>query len=316
MMSPLRKKMSIVSRWALLAVVCLLSAGRVALAQTTVTAPLPIPRDAAGKVTPVGDFANVIDDATEQRLANILKNLSDKQGIEYAVVTVGTTNGQEVFDYSLALMRGWGVGSEEKQGQTARPGLLTLVAVNDRKFFTQASRHLEGDLPDSVVARIQRENLVPLMRQGRPSEAIFGTAQAFVGEMARKRGFNVEGLDQKYIRQAPAQSPQSGGGGAGKTICLCLIIVFVLFILLIIISRKSGGGNGDSSGWGGGGFGGNGRYANQDRGGGIIPVPIIIGGGGWGGGDSGGGSDWGSSDWGGFSGGGGDAGGGGAGGDW
>jgi uncharacterized protein len=313
-MPSLRSKTNILSRLSLLVGVVLSLAGGAALAQTPVTAPLPIPRDAAGKVTPVGDFANVIDDATEQKLANMLKNLADKQGIEYAVVTVNSTNGQEVFDYSLALMRGWGVGSEEKQGQTARPGLLTLIAVNDRKYFTQVSRHLEGDLPDGQVAQIQRVYLVPLLRQGRYSEAVSNTTQAFVGEMARKRGFNVEGLDQKYVRQtplAPRSSPQSGVG-AGR-LCLCLIILFIFLIILFIISRKSGGGGG--SGWGGGGFGGNGRYANQDRGGGIIPVPIIIGGG-WGGGDSGGGGDWGSSDWGGFSGGGGDAGGGGAGGDW
>ena len=313
MMSPLHKNKSISGWLVSLAFACLLLSGRSVLAQTVPTAPLPLPRDAAGKVTPVGDFANVIDDTTEQKLANILKNLADKQGIEYAVVTVSSTNGQEIFDYSLALMRGWGVGTEEKQGQAARPGLLTLIAVNDRKYFTQVSRHLEGDLPDSVVAQIHRQYLVPLVRQGRYSEALSATTQAFVGEMARKRGFTVEGLDQQYARQTPVRaSPQAGGVGV-RRICLCLVILLIILIILFVISRRGGGNSG--SGWGGGGFGGNGRNATQDRGG--WAVPIILGGGwGGGGGDSGGGSDWGGGDWGGFSGGGGDAGGGGAGGDW
>jgi uncharacterized protein len=281
-------------------------------AQTATEAPLPIPRDAAGKVTPVGDFAGVIDDATEQRLADILKNLADKQGIEFAVVTVNTTDGRDVFDYSLALMRGWGVGTEEKQGQTARPGLLMLVAIQDRKYFTQVSRHLEGDLPDGLVSQIQRTYLVPLLKQGRYSEAVFSAAQAFVGEMARKRGFTVEGLDQKYVRQRPAAPPRRSSGLTLGRVCGCLVVLVIVLIILYLISRRSGGTG--SSGWGGGGFGGDDRYQSRG-GGGFFPVPIVIGGGGWGG-DSGG-SDWGSGgDWGGFSGGGGDAGGGGAGGDW
>ncbi len=312
MMSPLHTKTSILGWLASFAFVCLLLTGQFVVAQTTTPAPLPIPRDAAGKVTPVGDFANVIDDATEQKLANILKNLADKQGIEYAVVTVSSTNGPEIFEYSLALMRGWGIGTDGRDGQAARPGLLTLIAVNDRKYFTQVSRHLEGDLPDSVVAQIQRQYLVPLLRQGRYSEAAGGTAQAFVGEMARKRGFNVEGLDQQYVRQTPARPTSQTGGVSLGRLCGCLVILLIILIILFLISRKSGGG---SSGWGGGGFGGNGRNATQDRGG-SWAVPIILGGGWGGGGDSGGGSDWGGGDWGGFSGGGGDAGGGGGGGDW
>lgn len=265
------------------------------------TPPLPVPRDAAGKLTPISDNANVIDDATEQKIANLLKNLKDRQNIDFAVVTVPTTGEQTAFDYSLALMTGWGVGARGK------PGLLMLVAVNDRKYFTQVSRDLQGDLSDGVTGQIQRDNLVPLLRQNRYSEAIYNTTQAFVGEMARKRNFSIEGLDQRYTRQTTQQQPprnvqrNTGSGLSVGRICLCLGILLVVMIVLFIISRKSGGGGGGGrrSGWGGGGFGG-------------IPIPIPTN---WGGGNSD--SGWGGGgDWGGFSGGGGDADGGGAGGDW
>ncbi len=281
----------------LLLVAALLATVSGVWAQTPVAPPLPVPHDAAGKLTPIGDYANVLDDATEQNLANILKNLKDRNNIDFAVVTTKTLDGALPYDYSLALMNGWGVG---KQGT---PGLLLLVAIDDRKYFTQVSRDLEGDLPDGLVGQIQRDNLIPLLRQNRYSEAISGTAQAFVGEIARKRGFSVEGLDQRYTRRQGAPSPpnQKKPLTVGQ-ICMCFgLLVLVLIILAFVNRRGGGGGGGHRSGWGGGGFGG-------------IPIPFPINIGGGGGGDS---SGWGGSgDWGGFSGGGGDSAGGGAGGDW
>ena len=74
--------------------------------------PIPLPNPP----TPVVDYADVIDAATEQRLNNILKNLSEnaQAETEMAVVTVKTTGGQDIFDYSLAVMRGWGIGSAKR----------------------------------------------------------------------------------------------------------------------------------------------------------------------------------------------------------
>src|SRR5215471_16194416 len=123
--------------------VCALAIG--AAAQTG-HSPLPAPTGY------VNDYANVIDAGTKQRLETILTNLKQRADIEIAVVTVPTTGDQDIFDYSLAVARGWGIGA--KGGDKA--GLLLLVAINDRKYFTQVSDHLEGDLPDGLVGQIQR----------------------------------------------------------------------------------------------------------------------------------------------------------------
>ncbi len=264
------------------------------LAQTTQS---PIQQPNPPK--PVVDLANVIDDATEERLNNVLMNLSENKqaNVEMGVVTVSTTGGQAIEDYSLAIMRGWGIGLRDKGG------LLLVVAVNDRKYFTQVSRHLEGDLPDGLVGQIQRERLVPLLKQNNYSQAIYDTMMTYIATLAQKRGFTVEGLDQKYAHNGSVndnQRPRGTSGRSGISPCIVIIIIIIIFILL---SRRGRGGGGcfnvlllnallnsgrGSSGWTGGGFGG---------------------GSGWGGGGGG-------SSWGGFSGGGGDAGGGGAGGSW
>ncbi|HMF55243.1 MAG TPA: TPM domain-containing protein, partial [Pyrinomonadaceae bacterium] len=111
---------------------CALLCCTASLAQTT-QSPVPQPNPP----TPVVDLANVIDDATEQRLNNVLMNLSESKqaNVEMGVVTVSTTGGQPIEDYSLAIMRGWGIGARDKGG------VLLVVAVNDRKYFTQVSRH-------------------------------------------------------------------------------------------------------------------------------------------------------------------------------
>ena len=276
-----------------MAFACLLLACVSVRAQTTTQAPIPQPNPP----TPVVDYANVIDDATEQRLNNLLMNLSENKqaNVEFAVVTVRTTGGQDIFDYSLAVMRGWGIGSADKGG------LLLLIAVDDRKYFTQVSRHLEGDLPDGLVGEIQRRYLVGSLRAGNYTQGIMDTAQAYVATLAEKRGFSIEGMDQRYAYR-PTERPQRGRSRSNLSGCATIFII--IFILIILLSSRGGGrgggclnllllgsilnsGSRGSSGWSGGGFGG--------------------GGGDWGGGGGG---------WGGFSGGGGDAGGGGAGGSW
>lgn len=276
---------------------CLLL-GSVSLRAQETQSPVPMPNPP----TPVVDNADVIDAATEQRLDDILKNLSENKtaNVEMGVVTVRTTGGQDIFDYSLAIMRGWGIGSSEKGG------LLLVVAVDDRKYFTQVSRHLEGDLPDGLVGQIQRERLVPLFKQGNYSQAISDTVETYIATLAQKRGFSVEGIDQRRAYSGTESSGERRTTRAfSKSNMITIIIVIVIFLL--ISSRGGGGGRG---GCGGGGCLNmlllNSLF-NSGRGG--------WGSSGWGGGGFGGGGGGGGG-WGGFSGGGGDAGGGGAGGSW
>ena len=271
-------------------------------------APLPQPEGFYKYTT---DTANVIDPATKERLATILNRLKERADIEFAVVTVPTTGGEDIFDYSLKLARGWGIGSKEGE----KNGLLLIVAVNDRKWRVQVSRHLEGDLPDGLVGQIARQRLVPQFRQNNYSQGISDFVQATIATLAEKRGFQLEGIDQSYAyrepvrRTGPTRAREASGLGLGA----CCVIVIVVIILLSLAGKGRGGRGGRGGGWGGGGGG----WLTS-----ILLANAISGiarGGsssssGWGGG---GGSGWGGGGggFGGF-GGGGDFGGGGAGGDW
>ena len=204
-----------------------------ASAQTTSPVPLPVP------FTPIVDNANVIDAQTRQRLEAIYINLKQRANIEFAVLTVPTTGDQDIFDFSLAVARSWGIGSKEGE----KNGLLLVVAIQDRKYFTQVSDHLEGDLPDGVVGQIQRERLVPQFKKGNYSQGIFDTLQAYVATLGAKRGFSVDGIDQSYAyRQRPVERPSNGGSGSSFGGCGTIIFIIVVLILIFSSSRRRGGG--------------------------------------------------------------------------
>jgi uncharacterized protein len=285
--------------------------------------PLPVP------FTPIVDNANVIDGDTRRRLEAIFINLRERAQIEYSVLTVDTTGEQDIFDFAMAVARGWGI--EPVGGE--KTSFFLVVAIQDRKYRTLVSDHLEGDLPDGLVGHIQREQLVPAFRQQRYSEGIFNTVQAYVATVAQKRGFSVEGIDQRYAygQEQPSSGVRIREAPQSKLSSVCCTVGGIIFVLILvsIISRGGGGGGGRGgrrrSGWGGGGLweglllgqilggGLGGRSSSSGWGGGF-------GGGfggssGWGGGGSGGGGGFGGG-FGGSGGGGGSFGGGGAGGSW
>ena len=278
-----------------LACVILLTAAQFSLAQTA-QSPIPLP----SPFTPIVDNANVIDAATRSKLEAIYLNLKQRADIEFAVATIDTTGGRDIFEYSLDVYRGWGIGSKTNDG------FLLLVAVKDRKYYTQVGYHLEGDLNDGVVGEIQRKYLVPQFKKGNYGAGIYDTVQAYVATLAEKRGFTVEGIDQNYAYRGNTEPRSSGtkAGGIPSSCCTILVILGVILIFISSIKRggggrggggggwwkwmllssalnagtRSGGWGGSSSGWGGGGFGGGGGGFGGGFGGGSA------GGGGAGGG--------------------------------
>ena len=116
----------------------------------------------------VNDFARVIDARTKQRLEEKLAALKESSGVEFAVVTVETTAGRDIFDYSVDVVCGWGVGPAEG---ARGGGLLLLVATKDRKWWVQVSRSLEADLPDAAVAEIGGR-MTPFFKRGEYGEGI------------------------------------------------------------------------------------------------------------------------------------------------
>lgn len=253
----------------------------------------------------INDYAGVIDAATKQQLEKRIGDFKNQTNppVEFAVAIVKTTGERPIFDYSLAVSRGWKIGSK----QDDNPSALLFIAIDDRKYFTQVSKDLEDELPDGLVGSLQRQYLVPAFRQGNYSKGVADTIDAYIKTIeAKQNGTAPPATGQQTERKRESRGSFSISG----VICCLGIMLLLLFVFGSFGRRKN---RNDHNRWGGGGGG---------FGGGVLPwiIGSAIANSGssssWG---SSGSSDWGSSgsgsDWGGF-GGGGDFGGGGAGGDW
>lgn len=269
--------------------------------------PLPEP------TSPVMDYAGVMDEETRLRIEKKIIEFRDSSNpsVEMAVAVVRTTGDRSIFEYSLAVARGWGIGSRDDDN----PGLLLFVAIDDRKYFTQVSYDLEDELPDGLVGSIQRQNLVPEFKAGNYGKGIEDTIDAYI-ETVRARQAGLPAPEATTDPAAEKDIVDRAIDAVPNSICR---LICCLAVILFIIAMAS------SSGRGGGGRGGKRRRKDS----GSDWLAAFLAGlaasgsssssgwssGGWGGGSSSGWSSGGGGGWGGFSGGG-SFGGGGAGGSW
>jgi uncharacterized protein len=226
----------------------------------------------------VSDFGSVIDAATRTQLEHYCERVEQATGVQMAVVTIDSTDGQPIADYANALFHKWGIG---KKGQDN--GVLLLLAVKDRKSDVEVGYQLEAVLPDAFALSVLRE-MRPSEKEGNFGQALMAGAAQIGQAVAQAKGVTLD-------RQLARRAAPSNNRGSGIPWPLVLVGIF---ILLSLLSRGGGGGGGGfltglllgnlfggsrnrggGGSWGGGGFGGGGG-----GGGGF---------GGFGGGDSGGG---------------------------
>src|SRR5947209_181336 len=150
----------------------------------------------------VNDFAGVLDGSAKERIENSLANLKERGGIEFSVVLVKSTEGKDIYDYSLQLARTWKIGSMQSRDKS----LLLVISTDDGKFITQVSRGFRSDMPDGLIGEMGIRMQAPLSK-GNYNEALTSAVQTFIKQVSEKQGFSVEGIDQRPTT-ASAQTTQ------------------------------------------------------------------------------------------------------------
>jgi TonB family protein len=128
----------------------------------------------------VNDYAGVIDSGDKSRLDLICKDLDQKMGIQMAIVTIESLEGQSAKDFATDLANLWCVSCKE-----TNRGLLILIAVEDRQWRISVSRSLESTMPDEDAARLGRE-MLPLLKTGDYGKALLQLAEHIQSETAQK----------------------------------------------------------------------------------------------------------------------------------
>lgn len=232
----------------------------------------------------VNDYTGTLAPGEAAALEQKLVAYNDSSSTQIAIVMEQSTEGDDIFDYSLRLAEAWGVGRKGKDN-----GILIYIALQDRKLYIQTGYGAEGFLPDALAKRIIENVIKPAFREGRYYAGLNGAT-----DIIMKLGSGEYTADQLQ------------GGDEGFPWASIVIIILLLFILSWIFQRRGPHRNDDDDD--DGGYWRGGRYDTRPRGGWMV----FPGGGGFGGG--GGGFGGGGGGFGGFGGGG--FGGGGAGGGW
>src|ERR1700758_1384035 len=126
----------------------------------------------------VNDFAGVLSASAKAQLTALCSEVQQKTGAQIAVVTVKSLDGRAVEDYAVDLATKWGIGPKQSDH-----GILILLAVEDRKYFTAVGYGLEPILPDGKVGGFGRE-AVPLLRQNQFGPALLLMTRRVAGVIA------------------------------------------------------------------------------------------------------------------------------------
>jgi uncharacterized membrane protein YgcG/tetratricopeptide (TPR) repeat protein len=159
----------------------------------------------------VNDYAGVIDAGTKERMENMLANLKQRGAIEFAVAVVKSTGDKKIYDYSLQLAREWKVGAMQSKDHS----LLLVVSTDTGEFIAQVSRSLRGEMPDGLIGEMGNRMRAPIS-SGNYSEALMTAVQTFITQIAERRGFSVEGMEQAQavVATEPPQSTAESGAAA------------------------------------------------------------------------------------------------------
>jgi len=239
-------------------------------------------------------------DATgiEARLAEFEK----RKGAQIAVLLVGSTQPETIFDYSLRVAEAWKLGRKGVDD-----GVLLVVAKTDRKIQILTGPGIQGVLTDAMSKRIISEYIAPRFRAGDYAAGIGAGIDKMIGlidgealpEPKRKARAAHSGGGVDYgqfflfaiigaIVVAPLLRTLMGrfigsattggvvGGAAGLIGMEPLFAGFlgiIFFILALVIGLGNRGGRGGGGGWGGfggggGGFSGGGGSSDSFSGGG------------------------------------------------
>lgn len=109
----------------------------------------------------VNDQANILSDASRERITTTLQQLEKEKGAQVAVLTIKSLQGESLEDYSILVAEAWKLGRKDIDD-----GVLLLVAKDDRKIRIEVGYGLEGVLTDLDSRRIIDNIMVPAFRTG------------------------------------------------------------------------------------------------------------------------------------------------------
>ena len=193
----------------------------------TVRAEIPAPSEEFY----VNDEAGIFSSEQVSQLCAESEKLDEQTGAQIVVLTVDSTDGQEISDYSVEVGRDWGIGSGKENN-----GVLIVLSLEDRKVWIAVGYGLEGRLPDAKTGRLLDENAVPYYKEDKFAEGTICLYYAVLNEVRQE--YDLETVEMPEIADADGNAGVSKKdddlslGDFFKGIFL-IVFVFVLPVWLV-----------------------------------------------------------------------------------
>lgn len=223
----------------------------------------------------VQDYAGVLTDDYKRSINGWLQELENKTGAQFIVLTVDTTAGVPIEQYSIELAQNWKLGQKGKDN-----GMLLVLALNERRYRFEVGYGLEGFITDQYCGRLGRDVLRPYFKKGQYGQGVLNATANIAKKIASEYGVEVTGIPKSIV--LPPEKLQLPWFWQLFSF-LFIFTIFILFLgrgsffwpLLLLTghgfgssgnityggsfsSGGFGGGFGSFGGGGGGGFGGGG----------------------------------------------------------
>ena len=148
----------------------------------------------------VSDFARVIDPASKAQLEAYCARVERSTGVQMALVTIPSLEGEPIEDVANTIYRAWGVGQKGKN-----EGILLLLAIGDRRNRLEVGYGLEPILPDGFVGSVLRE-MRPALRQQQYGEALMAAAETIGTTVAKAKNVSLTAQLPRRVRSTPSDS--------------------------------------------------------------------------------------------------------------
>jgi uncharacterized protein len=188
-----------------------------------------------------------------------LEGIRLRSGFAVVALVVGPLQGEPIEDVAYTAFNTWQIGEKGKDD-----GVLIVVAPSDRRVRIETGKGVGGALTDLQSNDIIRNDMSPLLQQGRLRDAIEAGAGAI--EKALVQG-TPGARGSPGAPPGPAVSPLTLAIAAGGFLLVIILLIvspafrsmfLTLLQMFILFGGRGGRGGGGGGGGGGSGYSGGG----------------------------------------------------------
>ncbi|MBR5867299.1 MAG: TPM domain-containing protein [Spirochaetaceae bacterium] len=181
---------------------------------------------------PVLDLANVLSASEETELYDYLVSLERQTGIQMAVLTINSLEGNNIENYSIKVAENWKLGQEKEDN-----GALLVVSVGDRQLRIETGYGLESLLTDAKCGLIIRNVITPYFRNGDYGTGIINGIKNMAGIATE----DLELVDNSVVNESSTSDSDD------LAIAIFFFFVFIIILTASISSSKTNGKTGNKT---------------------------------------------------------------------